>query len=234
MASYEPSSHTRKVKLAPSILSADFGRLGEQVVEATRAGADYIHVDVMDGRFVPNLTLGPVVIEAIKASTHLPLDVHLMIVEPGKLLDGFIHAGADHLIIHSEACQHLHQIIQRIKGEGLKAGVAINPATSLASIEEVLPYLDVVLVLSVNPGFGGQRLIPETMGKVARLRRLLDEGGYGAELEVDGGINATTAPEAVRAGATVLVAGSAVFNMEESEFSALARLRYSVEAAMSE
>ena len=226
-----PNSPSRRVKLAPSILSADFSRLGEQVVEATNAGADYIHVDVMDGRFVPNLTLGPVVIQAIRASTHLPLDVHLMIVEPEKLLDDFASAGANHLIVHAEACPHLHRVILQIKEKGLKAGVAINPATSVASIEEILPYLDVVLLLSVNPGFSGQKLIAETMGKVARLRRILDESGYGAELQVDGGINAATAPEAVRAGATVLVAGSAVFSKEESVASAMTRLRRSAEGA---
>ena len=227
----ETTPSGRNVKLAPSILSADFSRLGEQVVEATQAGADYIHVDVMDGRFVPNLSIGPVVVEGIRRSTHLPLDVHLMIIEPEKLIGDFVRAGADHLTIHVEACPHLHRVIQQVKDEGVKVGVAINPATPIASIEEVLPSLDQVLVMSVNPGFGGQKLIPETMGKLARLRRVLDEGGYIAELQVDGGINAVTAPDAVRAGADVLVAGSAVFNKQEPVANALARLRRSVAEA---
>lgn len=227
-----PGQASRQVKLAPSILSADFSRLGEQVAEATRAGADYIHVDVMDGRFVPNLTFGPMVVEAIRTSTHLPLDVHLQVVEPERLLDDFIRAGANHLIVHAEASLHLHRLVHQIKDQGLKAGVAINPSTSLSAIEEILPYLDIALVLSVNPGFGGQKLIPETMGKVARLRRILDEGGFKAELQVDGGVNADTTTQVVRAGATVLVAGSAVFNGSESVTSAMARLRQSVEMVL--
>lgn len=227
MTSAMPSSP--EIKLAPSILSADFSRLGEQVGEATQAGADYIHVDVMDGRFVPNLTIGPVVIQGIRSSTHLPLDVHLMIVEPEKLLDDFVRAGADHLIVQVEACPHLHRVIQQIKEHGLRAGVAINPGTPLASIEEVLPFLDVVLVMTVNPGYGGQKLIPETVGKVARLRRILDDYGYEAEIQVDGGVNASTAQMMVEAGATVLVAGSAVFNDKESVADATDRLRASLE-----
>ena len=218
-----------KVKLAPSILSADFSRLGEQVGEATRAGADYIHVDVMDGRFVPNLTMGPVVVQGIRASTHLPLDVHLMIVEPERLLEDFAQAGADHLIVQAEACPHLHRVVQQIRELGLKAGVAINPGTSVAAVEEVLPLLDVVLVMSVNPGFGGQKLIPETVGKVARMRRMLDDGGHSAELQVDGGMNASTAKTMVDAGATALVAGSAIFNDKESVADAMDRLRASLD-----
>ena len=220
----------QKIKLAPSILSADFGRLGEQVAEVDRAGADYIHVDVMDGRFVPNLTIGPVVVQGIRGSTNLPLDVHMMVVEPERLVEDFAKAGADHLIVQAEACPHLHRVLQQIREVGCKAGVAINPGTSLSAIEEVLPLLDVVLVMSVNPGFGGQKLIPETVGKVVRMRRILDEGGYSAELQVDGGVNEATACTMVEAGATVLVAGSAVFNEKESVADAMDRLRASLEA----
>ena len=217
-----------RVKIAPSILTADFSRLGEQVAEVTRAGADYIHLDVMDGHFVPNITIGPIVIEAIRASTHLPLNVHLMIEEPDRFIPDFIKAGADHIIIHSESCLHLHRVIHQIKEEGLQVGVALNPATSLASIKELLSYVDIALVGTVNPGFAGQKLIPEALGKVARLRRLLQEGGYKAEIQVDGGINPETAPAAVRSGATILVAGSAIFNREESVDAAMKRLRDSV------
>ena len=224
------SSSQQKIKLAPSILSADFGRLGEQVAEVDRAGADYIHVDVMDGRFVPNLTIGPVVVQGIRGSTNLPLDVHMMVVEPERLVEDFAKAGADHLIVQAEACPHLHRVLQQIREVGCKAGVAINPGTSLSAIEEVLPLLDVVLVMSVNPGFGGQKLIPETVGKVVRMRRILDEGGYSAELQVDGGVNEVTARTMVEAGATVLVAGSAVFNDKESVADAMDRLRASLEA----
>ena len=224
------SSSQQKIKLAPSILSANFGRLGEQVAEVDRAGADYIHVDVMDGRFVPNLTIGPVVVQGIRGSTNLPLDVHMMVVEPERLVEDFAKAGADHLIVQAEACPHLHRVLQQIREVGCKAGVAINPSTSLSAIEEVLPLLDVVLVMSVNPGFGGQKLIPETVGKVVRMRRILDEGGYSAELQVDGGVNEATARTMVEAGATVLVAGSAVFNDKESVADAMDRLRASLEA----
>ena len=224
------SSSQQKIKLAPSILSADFGRLGEQVAEVDRAGADYIHVDVMDGRFVPNLTIGPVVVQGIRGSTNLPLDVHMMVVEPERLVEDFAKAGADHLIVQAEACPHLHRVLQQIREVGCKAGVAINPGTSLSAIEEVLPLLDVVLVMSVNPGFGGQKLIPETVGKVVRMRRILDEGGYSAELQVDGGVNEATARTMVEAGATVLVAGSAVYNDKESVADAMDRLRASLEA----
>ena len=230
MTSAQPPA-SRVVKIAPSILSADFSRLGEQVAEAAQAGADYIHVDVMDGIFVPNLTMGPVVIEGIRKLTQLPLDVHLQIIEPEKLLHDYISAGADRLIFHAEACKHIHRLVHRIKDEGLKAGVGINPATPVSALEEILPDLDIALVCSVNPGFSGQKFIPSVLGKMARLRRMVDECDYKAELEIDGGIGETTAPEAVRAGATVLVAGSAVFNETESVASAMTRLRASVEKA---
>ena len=219
----------RKVKIAPSVLSADFGRLAEQVAEAARAGADYFHLDVMDGHFVPNITMGPVVIEGIRAATDLPLNVHLMIDRPERYISDFARAGADHIILHSEACLHLHSAIHQVKEAGLKVGVAINPATALTSIEEVLCYVDIVLIGTVNPGFSGQKMISETLGQVSRLSNLLSERGYPAEVQVDGGINADTAPDAVRAGATILVAGSAVFNQREPVDAAMRRLRQSIE-----
>ena len=222
----------RAIKIAPSILSADFSRLGEQVQEVTRAGADYIHLDVMDGHFVPNITIGPVVVEGIRASTHLPLNVHLMIEEPDRFVSDFIKAGADHLIIHSESCLHLHKVIHQIKDEGLQVGIAVNPSTPLASIEEVLSYVDIALVGTVNPGFAGQKLIMETLGKVSRLKGILEEKGYGAEIQVDGGINAETAHFAVEAGATILVAGSAIFNNKEPVEVAMKRLRDSVKGSV--
>lgn len=231
-ASQASSASVRTVKIAPSVLSADFSRLGEQVKEVTEAGADYIHVDVMDGHFVPNITIGPVVVEGIRASTHLPLNVHLMIEEPDRFVLDFIKAGADHLIIHSESCLHLHRVIHQIKDAGLQVGVAINPSTSPSAIEEVLSYVDIVLVGTVNPGFAGQKLIMETLGKVSRLKGLLEDRGYGAEIQVDGGINPETAPLAVEAGATILVAGSAVFNDKEPVGVAMKRLKDSVKGSV--
>jgi ribulose-phosphate 3-epimerase len=214
-----------KIKLAPSILSADFGRLGEQVVEATRAGADYIHVDVMDGHFVPNITVGPLVVAAIRPHTSLPLDVHLMIESPEKYIQQFVQAGANIITVHVEVCPHLHRVVESIKELGVKAGVSLNPSTPLTAVDEVLSALDLVLLMSVNPGFGGQQFIEGTVGKIARLRRRLDELGLAAELEVDGGINAEIAPRVAKAGARVLVAGAAVFNKKESVSQALGRIR---------
>ncbi|MBI4282264.1 MAG: ribulose-phosphate 3-epimerase [Chloroflexi bacterium] len=199
------------MKIAPSILSADFARLGEQVAEATRAGADYIHVDIMDGHFVPALTLGPRTVEAIKRWTHLPLDVHLMIEEPERHIASFLDAGANILTVHAEACTHLHWVLAQIKERGAKAGVAINPGTSVIAIEGALQWVDQVLVMTVNPGLPSQKFIPESPRKIARIRDILNARGVHAELEVDGGINATTAPLVARAGAQVVVAGSAVF-----------------------
>jgi len=217
-----------QVKLAPSILSADFSRLGEQVVEATNAGADYIHVDVMDGHFVPQITIGAPVVAAIRRWTKLPLDVHLMIEAPERQIGQFADAGADIITVHIEACPHIHQAVQTIKESGVKAGVALNPGTPIDMLREVLPSLDLVLVMTVNPGFGGQSFIDAMLDKVARLRAELDEKGLAAELEVDGGINAEVAPKVVKAGARVLVAGAAVFGSGQTVSQALGKLRTSL------
>ncbi|MFP3975235.1 MAG: ribulose-phosphate 3-epimerase [Dehalococcoidia bacterium] len=217
-----------KIKLAPSILSADFARLGEQVTEATEAGADYIHVDVMDGQFVPRITIGDGVVKAIKSYTSLPLDVHLMVNTPEQQIQSFAQAGADIITVHVEVSVHLHRTLTEIKELGLKAGVSLNPATPLETIKEVLPLVDLVLVMTVNPGFAGQAFIPETLDKISRLRKLLDSENLEAELEVDGGINAETAPRVAKAGARVLVAGAAVFNEKESVAEAIRRIRGSL------
>lgn len=205
------------IKIAPSILSADFARLADGVAEAEAAGADWIHVDVMDGHFVPNLTIGAPVVRALRRVTDLPLDVHLMIEAPERFLDAFADAGANVLTVHQEACTHLHRTIERIRELGMKPGVSLNPATPLSAIEEILPYVDLVLVMTVNPGFGGQRFIPTSTEKVGRLRRILEERHlWGIEVEVDGGIGPETAAEVVEAGANVLVAGAAVYGGEGS------------------
>jgi len=201
------------VKIAPSILSADFTCLGSQVEQAEQAGADFIHVDIMDGHFVPNITFGPMVVEALRPVTRLPLDVHLMIEEPEKFIPAFAKAGADYLTVHVETCPHLHRTLQQIKELGVKAGVTLNPATPLSSLEEVLAEVDLVLIMSVNPGVGGQAYLPFSTGRIARLRRMLDERGlHQVELEVDGGIKAHNAAEVAAAGASILVVGSGVFN----------------------
>jgi ribulose-phosphate 3-epimerase len=217
------------VKLAASILSADFTRLGDQVREVENAGADYIHVDVMDGHFVPNITMGPVVVGALRPMTKLPLDVHLMIQSPEKYVGDFAHAGADIITVHQEACVHLHRVVEQIKGLGKRAGVAINPATSVDTLEEILGFVDLVLLMTVNPGFGGQAFIPTMPRKIAVMRRMIDFGGYAVELEVDGGIHAETAPLAVKAGAQVLVAGSAIFQAGTSAANNLKTLKAAAE-----
>lgn len=218
-----------QIKWAPSILAADFAKLGDQVREVTQAGANYIHVDVMDGRFVPNITMGPDVVDAIRGQTPLPLDVHLMIVDPDRYIKDFVDAGAKNIIVHVEACDHLTKVIDEIKSFGVTAGVALNPSTPLTSVEEILPYVDVLLVATVNPGFAGQDLIPEALDKLTRLRKLVDKSGYDIELEVDGGINELTAPLAVKSGADILVAGTAVFNKKETVETAMGRLRDSID-----
>ena len=205
------------VKIAPSILSADFARLGDAVAEAEAGGADWIHVDVMDGHFVPNLTIGPPVVKSLRRVTELPLDVHLMIEAPERYLEAFADAGATVLTVHQEACTHLHRTVERIRELGMRPGVAINPATPVSTLEEILPYVDLVLVMTVNPGFGGQKYIPTSTEKVARMRRILqDRHLWGVELEVDGGIDPATAPEVVEAGASVLVAGAAIYGRDRS------------------
>ncbi len=210
--------------IAPSILAADFGRLAEEVRAAEAAGADWIHVDVMDGRFVPNITLGPTIVKAIRAATHLPIDVHLMIVEPERYLDDFVRAGADVLSVHVEASPHLHRTLQHVRSLGKRAGAVLNPSTSEEAIRYVLDVVDLVLVMSVNPGFGGQEFLPGVLPKVRAIRRMIDESGRSIDLEIDGGIAPETASLATAAGARVLVAGSAVFK-QPSYGEAIALLR---------
>jgi ribulose-phosphate 3-epimerase len=223
---------TTVIKIAPSILSADFANLGAAVQEAAAGGADYIHVDVMDGHFVPNITIGPLVAAAVHRSTRLPLDVHLMIESPERYLADFAKAGASILTVHVETCPHLHRTLQQIRELGVKAGVTLNPATPLEAVREALPYVDQVLVMTVNPGFGGQSYIPTMTDKVARLAAMLADLASHAEIEVDGGIDAQTVGAVVRAGARVLVAGTAVFKHPAGVAAGIAELRAAAEQAL--
>lgn len=204
----------RPLKIAPSILASDFARLGAQVAEATEAGADYIHIDVMDGHFVPNLTLGPVIVASIRSYSTLPFDVHLMIESPERYVAQFVRAGANMLTVHVEACRHLHRVIDHINGHKIGAGVALNPATPLVLIEEILPFVRQVNVMTVNPGFGGQTFVKEMLDKITRLKEMIDARGLNVDIEVDGGVDVHTAPRCVQAGANVLIAGTSVFNSE--------------------
>jgi ribulose-phosphate 3-epimerase len=205
------------VKIAPSILAADFTRLGEEIAKVEAAGADMLHVDVMDGQFVPNLSIGPPVIKAIKTVTNLPLDVHLMVEQPDNLLPDFIDAGSDNLSVHVEACRHLHRTVQSIRDAGVRASVVLNPATSLHALDEILPDVHMVLLMSVNPGFGGQRFLPSTLEKIRQLRAQITERRLAVAIEVDGGVKADNAAEICAAGADVLVAGTAIFGQPDYE-----------------
>jgi len=205
-----------QIKISPSILSADFARLGEQVREAEAAGVDYIHVDIMDGHFVPNITIGPLIVKALRPVTKLPLDVHLMIENPERYIDDFAKAGADIITVHQETCPHLHRTIQQIHNLGIRAGVSLNPSTPVITLDEIISEVDLVLVMSVNPGFGGQSYIHSCTRKIQKLRSMLDVCGSSADLEVDGGVNVDTLTEVIAAGANAFVAGSAVFNDKQS------------------
>ncbi len=215
------------IKIAASILSADFARLGEQIQEAEAAGADYIHVDVMDGHFVPNITIGTVVVEWIRRVTRLPFDVHLMIESPERYIEDFAKAGADSITVQQEACIHLHQTVEQIKELGKRAGVAINPATPVQMLEEILPFIDLALVMTVSPGYGGQTFIETMPHKIAMVREMIDRRGLNVELEVDGGIHPGTVEQVVRAGARVLVAGTAIYKDPDGIKHGIEKLRTS-------
>jgi len=212
------------VKIAPSILSADFAKLGEEIKDVELGGADYIHVDVMDGHFVPNITIGPLIVEAIRPITKLPLDVHLMIENPDAYIEAFVNAGADYITVHVEACKHLHRTIGLIKSLGVKAGVVLNPATPVSSILHVIKDIDMVLLMSVNPGFGGQSFIPEVLPKIRTVKEMAEQFNPTLEIEIDGGVNEETAKLCIEAGANVLVAGSAVYNKKDRK-TAIAAIR---------
>ncbi len=218
------------VLIAPSILSADFARLAEEIAAVEEAGADLLHVDVMDGHFVPNLTVGPPIIESLKKVTKLPLDVHLMITNADAFISDFVDAGADYLTVHVEACPHLHRTIQSIKERGIKAGVTLNPATPIFSLQDILGDVDLVLIMSVNPGFGGQKFIPSVLKKIADARAMLDRINSHALLEVDGGVKVENTQKIVAAGATTLVAGSAIFSQRDYK-ATIAALRAAAQTA---
>lgn len=216
------------IGIVPSVLSADFTRLGEQVREAEVAGAQRIQVDVMDGHFVPNITMGPMIVNAVRRCTSLPVEAHLMISHPEQYIEEFAKAGADFIIVHQEASPHLHRLIQQIKAAGKGAGVALNPSTPLIMLEEILSILDMALIMTVNPGFGGQKFIPEMLPKITRLRELIDQQELHCDIEVDGGVHETIVPLVVQAGASLLVAGSAVYNEQGSVTEAITRLRNAI------
>jgi len=220
------------IKIAPSILAADFARLGEQVAEADRCGADRIHVDVMDGHFVPNISLGAVVVQSLRKVTRLPLETHMMVTNPDLFLDEFCEAGSDSFLVHWEGNPNLHRTVQRIKALGKRAGVVINPATPAAVLEEILPDADQVLVMTVNPGFGHQHFLRTTLGKIGRVRQMIEQIKPGCDLEVDGGIDEETAPLAVAAGASVLVAGTSVFGDCDGATAAMKRLKDAANSAV--
>jgi ribulose-phosphate 3-epimerase len=215
----------RPLKIAPSILTADFGNLAAEINAVEAAGADMIHLDVMDGTFVPNITFGPLIVEAIRRLTTLPLDVHLMVQEPDRYVADYIDAGANSLTVHVEACLHLNRTVQMINELGAGVGVALNPATGIETMREILPFIDMALVMSVNPGFGGQRFIETTTSKLRRMRRLCDEFNPTCDLQVDGGINVKTIADVIRCGANVIVAGSSIFTAQQNPAEALAALR---------
>lgn len=216
------------IGLVPSILSADFTRLGEQVREAEEAGAQRIQIDIMDGHFVPNITMGPMVVEAVRRCTHLPLEAHLMITNPEQYIEDFARAGADVIIAHQEVSPHLHRIIQQIKAAGKMAAIALTPSTPVFMLQDILSLLDMVLIMTVNPGFGGQEFIYETLPKITHLRKIITERRLNCDIEVDGGIHEATVPLAVQAGANLLVAGSAVYNQHETVAQAMTRLRNAI------
>ena len=216
------------IGIVPSILSADFTRLGEQVREAEAGGAQRIQIDIMDGHFVPNITMGPMVVEAVRRCTSLPLEAHLMITNPEQYIEDFAKAGADIIIVHQEVSPHLHSIIQQIKNAGKRPAVALTPSTPVFMLEDILSLLDMVLIMTVNPGFGGQEFIPETLPKIAHIRRMISERNLQCDVEVDGGIHEGTVRQAVQAGANLLVAGSAVYNQHENVAQAIQRLRNAI------
>jgi ribulose-phosphate 3-epimerase len=213
------------VRIAPSILAADFTRLGEQIAEADAAGADQIHVDVMDGHFVPNITMGPFIVEAARRCTRLPLDVHLMIEEPERYIPAFVSAGANMISVQVEACPNLHRVVQQIRESGVSPSVVLNPHTPAIMVKEILPFVDMVLIMTVNPGYGGQTFIPEVLSKISEVRTMMNALGRSLNLEVDGGIDVHTAPQVIAAGANVLVAGTSIFESPDGIQAGIATLR---------